>query len=147
MAPAPTRRFVVPVLRDGIQLQRQEPPRLPPRPGGSPADPGPHGATRPSSTLMEPPPPPSPGIHQHIMLSALCAWVHPDLQWMASFLQTRITYLRCSPALSRRPSSLHAVKPLYTARHPRGPGRSQATRSPPDRLGPTRSTGGPLGSG
>ncbi len=29
----------------------------------------------------------------------------------------------------------------------RGPGRSLATRSPPDRLGPTRSTGGPLGSG
>jgi len=28
-----------------------------------------------------------------------------------------------------------------------GPGRSRATRSPPDRLGPTRSTGGPLGSG
>ena len=41
---------------------------------------------------------------------------------LASFLQTRITYLRCSPARSRRPSSLHAVKPLYTARHPRGPG-------------------------
>jgi hypothetical protein len=28
-----------------------------------------------------------------------------------------------------------------------GPGRSRATRSPPDRLGPTRSTGGSLGSG
>ncbi len=39
-----------------------------------------------------------------------------------SFLQTRITYLRCSPARSRWPSSLHAVKPLYIARHPRGTG-------------------------
>jgi hypothetical protein len=41
---------------------------------------------------------------------------------LASFLQTRITYLRCSPALSRLLSSLHAVKPLYTARHHRGSG-------------------------
>ena len=59
---------------------------------------------------------------------------------LASFLEIRIRYLRRSPARSRRPSSLHAVKPLYTARYPRGPGRSRATRSPPDRLGPTRST-------
>ncbi len=36
--------------------------------------------------------------------------------------ETRITYLRRSPARSRRPSSLHTVKPLSTARHPRGSG-------------------------
>ena len=53
----------------------------------------------------------------------------------ASFLRTRITYLRCSPARSRWPSSLHAVIPLYTARHrdPRGSwpftGHTPTTRS------------------
>ncbi len=39
---------------------------------------------------------------------------------LASFLQTRTIYLRRYPARSRRPSSLHAVKLLYTVRHPRG---------------------------
>ncbi len=68
---------------------------------------------------------------------------------LAHFLQTRTIFLRCSwhghggPRPFTRSNRFQVTPPGTLG----GSGRLRATRSPPDRLGPTRSTGGPLGSG
>ncbi len=63
---------------------------------------------------------------------------------LASFLETRITYPRHCHGGPRPFTRSNRFTPPGTLR---GPGRSRATRSPPDQLRLTQSTGGPLGSG
>jgi hypothetical protein len=136
--------------KDEIQFLR--PPRLHFQPGGPPADPGSHGATRPCPVLTRACSSPYPPrlrdfFSTHRAFSPLRQG--PSGPPMDGFFPGDSAHI--PPPL---PSTVTAALVPFTLSHQftppgtfRGPGRSLATWSPPDRLGPTRSTGSPLGSG